>query len=332
MPSHALSEKDRLRLAALMKTPLIRKPPDGAKEPDRPRKQSEVWRRLRESSLSAARRVRESAPVVMRHLRDWSRRDWTLADPGQYREWGRLAGGHVRKYWREWAVGATAMVICLGVLSLAVAIKGRQSRASIQLQALDQKGELQIQWDPDAAPIRRAVGAKLFISDASERIFVKLNPERLQRGTVRYSRRSNRVDLRMTLDEPDGGMVEEYATFVGASRPIPRQLQAVLHPQEPETLPPNSTQPGSLQPSPPRTEQRARTKSVTSGTHLPFTCSVGDVFHKTDAPAGWDTFGCRARNVWTILRTHASGENRSINQSTPSATTATAKPASASTI
>ena len=332
MPSHALSEKDRLRLAALMKAPLIRRPPEGPERPDRPRKQSEVWRRLRELCVSAACRVRESAPVVMHHLRDWSRRDWTLDVPRQYREWAARAVGHVRSHWREWAVGATAMAICLGVFSLAVGLKGRQSKASIQLQALDQKGELQIQWDPEAAPIRRAVGAKLFISDASERIFVKLNPERLQRGTVRYSRRSNRVDLRMTLDEPDGGMVEEYATFVGVSRSTPPQLQAVSRPEEAVTQPPNSTPPASLQPAPPRTEQRARTKTVTSGTHLPFTCSVGDVFHKTDAPAGWDTFGCRARNVWTILRTQASGENRSINQSTPSATTATAKPASASTI
>lgn len=328
MPSHALSEKDRLRLAALMKTPLIRRPPESPKEPERPRRQYAMWGRLRELCVSAARRVRESAQVVMHHLRDWSRRDWTLDVPREYREWAARAVGHVRGHWREWAVGATAMAICLGVLSLAVALKGRQSRASIQLQALDQKGELQIQWDPEAAPIRRAVGAKLFISDASERIFVKLNPERLQRGTVRYSRRSNRVDLRMTLDEPDGGMVEEYATFVGVSRSTPPQLQAVSRPEEVVTQPPNSTPPASLQPAPPRT----RTKSVTSGTHLPFTCTVGDVFHKTDAPAGWDTFGCRARNVWTILRTQASGENRSSNQSTPSATTATAKPASASTI
>jgi len=224
------------------------------------------------------------------------------------------------------------MALCFGVLSLAVGLKARQGGASIQLQALDQKGELQIRWDPAAAPIRRAVGARLFISDASERIFVKLNPDRLQRGTVRYARRSNRVDLRMILNEPDGGMVEEYATFVGASRPAPRELQAASRGEEAATQAPNATPVANSLPASARTEQRARTRSVTSGTRLPFTCSVGDIFHKTDAPAGWDTFGCRARNVWTIVRSQASGEDRSTSHPIPNATTAIAKPASASTI
>jgi hypothetical protein len=38
------------------------------------------------------------------------------------------------------------------------------------------------------------------------------------------------------------------------------------------------------------------------GREPPFTCSVGDVFRKIDAAAGWDTFTCRGNNVWSITR------------------------------
>jgi hypothetical protein len=51
------------------------------------------------------------------------------------------------------------------------------------------------------------------------------------------------------------------------------------------------------------TGHRARRKPrVSSGKQPPFTCSPGDVFHKTDAAPGWDTFTCRGKNVWSITR------------------------------
>jgi hypothetical protein len=52
------------------------------------------------------------------------------------------------------------------------------------------------------------------------------------------------------------------------------------------------------------TGHRTRMKpAASSGTELPLTCSVGDLFHKTDAAPGWDTFSCRGRNVWSLRTT-----------------------------
>jgi proteasome lid subunit RPN8/RPN11 len=49
---------------------------------------------------------------------------------------------------------------------------------------------------------------------------------------------------------------------------------------------------------------RARRKPrVYIGREPPFTCSAGDVFRKTDAVPGWNTFTCRSNNVWSITRT-----------------------------
>ena len=51
------------------------------------------------------------------------------------------------------------------------------------------------------------------------------------------------------------------------------------------------------------TGQRARRKPhVYIGSEPPFSCSAGDVFYKTDATPGWNTFTCHTKNVWSIAR------------------------------
>jgi len=221
----------------------------------------------------------------------------------------------------------------------------------------------------------------------------------LRQGIVSYGRQSDRVYLRMAVSEPDGKLVEEHASFVGAvpasppgpqlearakrvkpapldSAPQPEalpkpakptpfgpapQLEARAKPVKPAPLgsaPQPEALPKPAKPTPfgsaptvagvaPSTgarvapapvadrvnpiEHRARKTSVAaSGKQLPFTCSTGDVFRKIDAPPGWDTFGCRARNVWSLIRSQAP-DQRSIAKPNPSAATPTAEPAIAST-
>jgi hypothetical protein len=49
------------------------------------------------------------------------------------------------------------------------------------------------------------------------------------------------------------------------------------------------------------TGNRARRKPRTSsGKEPPFTCVPRDVFYKTDAAPGWNTFTCLSKNVWSI--------------------------------
>src|SRR5215469_8615430 len=44
----------------------------------------------------------------------------------------------------------------------------------------------------------------------------------------------------------------------------------------------------------------AFTRPLKSGTALPSTCSLGDMFFKTDAPAGSNVYGCSQTNTWTV--------------------------------
>ena len=301
MPRSGLSERDRLRLEQLMQAPLV---------PPRP-----------------------PAPYVQPNKRPLLEKVLTVAWMKISKEWNRESAARLKAnvigHWRGWAAGVTVMAACLMILGVAVILESRGNTGSIQLQALDRKGQLQIRWDPDSDLIRRAVGAKLYITDGSQRIFVQLDGARLRRGAVSYSRRSDRVELRMTLAEPDGKSIEEQATFLGTRPPkaADLQLQASARPVPPPARTSGSTS-ASIGVIP--AEHRARRKPlIQSGTDLPFTCSAGDIFHKTNAPPGWDTFACRGKNVWGIATSQAREEG-SGGKPNSNATPLTAKPTGAS--
>src|SRR5258708_15910050 len=44
----------------------------------------------------------------------------------------------------------------------------------------------------------------------------------------------------------------------------------------------------------------AFTRPVKTGTILPSTCSVGDLFFQTSAAAGSNLYGCASANTWTV--------------------------------
>jgi hypothetical protein len=224
---------------------------------------------------------------------------------------------------------------CLAVLAVTVMVANRGDERSIQLKAQDTKGKLQIRWDTDSDLIRRATGAKLYITDGAERIFVSLDGHRLRRGAVTYSRQTGRVEFRLAVTEPDGRLVEQQATFFEAPAPSVNepQLEASAKPAAPPVQAPFTAEIDAAEPLKPGpvTQHRSRTRLlVQSGTSLPFTCAVGDVFRKTDAPPGWDTFTCRGKNVWSISGTQPDGD-RSTSRPKANATKLTAKPATAST-
>ena len=301
MPSSGLSERDRLRLEQLMQAPLV---PPRTHATASPHPNTWQWPK---KALNAGRNRIAG--------------DWNALSAAKVKT-------HLVAHWRGWAAGVTVMATCLMLLGVAVIFESRGNTGSIQLQALDRKGQLQIRWDPESDLIRRAVGAKLYITDGSQRIFVQLDGTRLRRGAVSYARRSDRVELRMTLAEPDGKSIEEQATFLGTRPPKAAdfQLEASARPVPPPARTSASNRAAS---SLTAAEHRARRKPlVQSGTDLPFTCSAGDIFRKTNAPPGWDTFACRGKNVWGIA-TSQLREEGSASRPNANATTLTAKPASA---
>jgi len=51
----------------------------------------------------------------------------------------------------------------------------------------------------------------------------------------------------------------------------------------------------------------AFTRPVKTGAALPSTCSVGDLFFQTNAPAGSNLYGCASANTWTLQSGGGSG-------------------------
>src|SRR6266404_1396603 len=49
------------------------------------------------------------------------------------------------------------------------------------------------------------------------------------------------------------------------------------------------------------------TKPFKTGTPLPATCGVGEMFYKSDAPPGANLYGCTSVNNWTLQSSSSGG-------------------------
>jgi len=87
--------------------------------------------------------------------------------------------------------------------------------SSVQLSASDADGQLQIRWDREALPVRTARSGTLEIQDGTSRSTAPLSAENLLNGTFTYARQNERVDVRLTLERPDGSRVQESTGFSG---------------------------------------------------------------------------------------------------------------------
>jgi len=56
------------------------------------------------------------------------------------------------------------------------------------------------------------------IADGDRRIAVAADPRRLQAGSLMCFRKSARVDVRLTLRQPDGSLYRECVIFIGPLR------------------------------------------------------------------------------------------------------------------
>lgn len=92
----------------------------------------------------------------------------------------------------------------------------------IGLNTIDILGQLQIRWDRESLAVRKGVQGILQISDGSHTPRqIRLDPPHLQAGIVTFSRETEKVDLVMRIDQPDGRQVREATSFIG-KLPVPK--------------------------------------------------------------------------------------------------------------
>jgi hypothetical protein len=102
------------------------------------------------------------------------------------------------------------------------------AQASAGLQTFDRDGQLQILWD-GAAAVRSGRSGILLIGDGPQARSIPLDADHLRAGSVTYARQSERVDITLTIDQPNGRKLIEGATFLGRP-PIPAAAPAPAPP------------------------------------------------------------------------------------------------------
>jgi len=94
--------------------------------------------------------------------------------------------------------------------------------SSIGLNTVETAGQLQIHWNADSAPVRRATAASLEIADGDlPHQSIALDAAHLVSGAFTYAGRSARVDVTLALDQPDGSRQRQVTTFLSKEPPSP---------------------------------------------------------------------------------------------------------------
>jgi proteasome lid subunit RPN8/RPN11 len=102
----------------------------------------------------------------------------------------------------------------------------------IALSIIEREGQLQIEWDPAARPVKNAAGASLEIIDGTEVHTIPLSPQHLAGGRFTYQRVGGDVQVRMTVEDSDGKKSLPVASqFLG---PPPAKMK--VNDQETTTL------------------------------------------------------------------------------------------------
>jgi hypothetical protein len=210
----------------------------------------------------------------------------------------------------------------------------------LSVHATQSTAQVRIAWDQRSRTVRKARAGYVEIVDGNQNVRVDLDANELHIGYVNYQCQSRDVTVRLVVEAHDGRRAQELARFVGRpDQPIGEVarsersassgvggapaaktpgLEVPVPVETSDTAEPASEQPNfpgpAVQPMRKMTVDqsvpgmatggRARgTPHMYSGIEPPFTCSVGDVFRKTDAAPGWNTFTCLGKNVWSVTRT-----------------------------
>ena len=135
------------------------------------------------------------------------------------------------RHWLVWA--AVGFSLAIG----AVAFERRDSwlpllqpsaPARLALNAVDDDGQLHIRWDGASMAVRQASGGTVVIADGPMPLIIPLDATHLQTGTLTYGRKTDRVDITLTVSQPGGREVREATAFAGGVPSHPSATAADL--------------------------------------------------------------------------------------------------------
>jgi proteasome lid subunit RPN8/RPN11 len=137
-------------------------------------------------------------------------------EPLEVPSFAREHPGHGRKW--AWALLAVAL-ISVAALGAARYYSQTAPPVPLSLWVADVGGQLLIEWDRTAEPIKQAHSATLEILDGDQRIVKTLESDVLREGSIDYQRNAEVVDVRLRV-ERQGRRTEDMIRFIG--QPVER--------------------------------------------------------------------------------------------------------------
>ena len=114
-----------------------------------------------------------------------------------------------------WLVAALIVVAGLAITGTRFVTSGQTNQA-IMLSVLEREGQLDIEWNRQAAAVSKAVRGTLEIADGPQTRTIPLKPTDLALGKFSYKRDTGDIQVRMIVEAPDGQKVEEASRFLGS--------------------------------------------------------------------------------------------------------------------
>jgi proteasome lid subunit RPN8/RPN11 len=125
------------------------------------------------------------------------------------------------KKW-AWLVGWAVVVILAAIFGLRYWMF-KPSAEPIALAVIEREGQLRIEWNRASRPVIAAARGTLVINDGTNTQTFALSPRELTTGSYTYKRKSGDVEVRMSVEDPDGAKVQEASRFLG---PAPVKVDA----------------------------------------------------------------------------------------------------------
>jgi proteasome lid subunit RPN8/RPN11 len=134
-----------------------------------------------------------------------------VAPPLEIPNFARAQPWRGRKW--VWALLALALISAAALGAVQYYIQSAP-QPSLGLWVADVSGQLLIEWDRGARPIREAPSATLEIQDGNQRVTRTLDRELLREGSIAYQRLADVVDVRLRITAR-GREVQQWIRFIG---------------------------------------------------------------------------------------------------------------------
>jgi proteasome lid subunit RPN8/RPN11 len=117
---------------------------------------------------------------------------------------------------KKW-LGLAAALMVIAALAIAGAryLSPAPANETIALSVLERDGQLDIEWNRAAAPVSKAVRGALEIADGPQTRTIPLAPAELALGKFSYKRDTGDIQVRMSVEAPDGTKLQEASRFLG---------------------------------------------------------------------------------------------------------------------